>query len=188
MALARFNPTGSVEFDLTRGQVKLGGDGERLLVPVDALLALCQAAGDEAARDFGRRLGTEVGRRVAARLTEGVDRAPVEAVVEHLGGELALMGLGSLGVERWGRALVVMFEGSPLGAIGDGVLAAILEGAVSRAFSRDASVVVLSRDDSALRLLVTGSGGAERVRALLGQGVVWGEVLTRLHDAARGKS
>ena len=37
----------------------------------------------------------------------------MEDVLDHLGGELALLGLGSLGLERWGRALVLTVEGAP---------------------------------------------------------------------------
>src|SRR5689334_2855860 len=116
MAESRFDPAQAVKFDFGTGQVSLDG-AARLLVPPDALLALCRGAGGEAARDFGRRLGTELGRRVSSRI--GIDRASVDVVIEHLGGDLALLGLGSLGAERWGRALVLTVKSSPLGSEGD---------------------------------------------------------------------
>ena len=61
----RFNPSGSVSFDLVRGRVDCGGD--HVLIAADALVDLCRAAGDEAVTDFGRRLGTTLGKRLADR-------------------------------------------------------------------------------------------------------------------------
>jgi hypothetical protein len=178
MGTPRFDPTHSLEFNLDRGSVKLSGSLERVLLPADALAALVRAADGETRRDFARRLGTEAGRRVAERLDAS---ASPEAVVEHLGGEVALMGLGSLGFERWGRMLVVTVQGSPLRGEGDEILAGVVEGALQRAFGRTASVVPLQRDDTLARLLVVSSGAADRVREWLGSGVSWGDVLSRLN-------
>jgi hypothetical protein len=180
MGTPRFDPTHSLEFNLDRGSVKLSGSLERVLLPADALTTLLRGADAETRRDFARRLGTEAGRRVAERLDSS---ATAEAVVEHLGGEVALMGLGSLGFERWGRVLVVTVQGSPLRGEGDELLAGIVEGAMQRAFGRSSTVVVLGRDDALVRLLVVSSATAERVRGWLGSGVSWGDVLSRLNGA-----
>lgn len=181
-----FDPSQSVAFDLNRGQIAVKGSGERLLVPADALLSLCLSVGSEELSDFGRRLGTEAGRRVAERLGE-IEAATVETIVDHLGGDLALLGLGSLELERWGKALVFVIEDSPFGAQGDPVLAAVLSGALQRAFGRNAGVIRIDRDDQRARFLVTSPGGAERVRAWLSEGTTWGDALTRL-DRTRGDS
>jgi hypothetical protein len=185
MVTPRFDPSYVLEFDLARGQVKVQNAGERLVVPVDALLALCQGASPEAVRDFGRRLGTEAGRAVLERLGDGA-AASIDAVVEHLGGELSLMGVGSLGVERWGTALVVSFRHSPLGSASESLLGAVVEGALQRAFARDVVAAPLVRDGEQLRFLVTSRYGADRVRELLASGVAWGDVLTRLVTASGG--
>jgi len=155
-----------------------------MVVPTDALLALCQGAPEEAVRDFGRLLGTEAGRAVSSRLGDP-QSAPIEAVVEHLGGEIALMGLGSLSLERWGHALVLSFEHAPLYAPGDTLLGAVLEGALQRAFGRDVVAAKLVRDENRVRFLITGRAGADQARGWLASGVTWGEVLTRL-SSARG--
>jgi hypothetical protein len=178
MAEPRFDPSNAVKFDLGRGQVDLDG-APRMLVPVDALLALCKGAGPEALRDFGRTLGTEVGRRVRERIK--VDQASLESVVEHLGGDLALSGLGSLAIERWGRALVMTVSDSPLGADGDGLIASVLEGALQRGMGRDARVVKLERKNGLVRLLVTAPKTAEKVQSLLASGLPWGDLLAKLH-------
>jgi hypothetical protein len=179
MGTPRFDPTHSLEFNLDRGSVKLSGSLERVLLPADALAALVRGADGETRRDFARRLGTEAGRRVAERLDGS---ATPEAVAEHLGGELALMGFGSLGLERWGRVLVITVNGSPLRGEGDEILAGIVEGALQRAFGRSSGVVPIQRDDQLVRLLVVSAGAAERVRGWLGSGLSWSEALGRLNS------
>jgi hypothetical protein len=178
MGTPRFDPTHSLEFNFDRGTVKLGGQSERVLVPADVLASLLKGADAGTRKDFANRLGTEAGRRVGERI-DGT--ASIPAVVEHLGGELALMGLGSLGFERWGRALVVTVVGSPLRAEGDELLAGIIEGALQRAFGRSSSVLPLERDDSLVRLLVVSKATAERVRGWLDSGISFGDALLRLN-------
>jgi hypothetical protein len=177
----RFNPSGSVSFDLVRGRVDIGG--EHVLVPADALVDLCRNAGDDAVVDFGRRLGTAAGRRVAERLGDGT-QASLEDVLEHLGGELALLGLGSLGLERWGRALVLTIDGGPFGQQLDRLLGAVLEGSLQRSFGRDCHAVKLVRDDRQVRFLITSASGASKVSQWLGSGLSYGDALTRLQKQA----
>jgi hypothetical protein len=180
MGTPRFDPTHSLEFNFDRGTVKLGGQSERVLVPADVLASLLKGADPETRKDFANRLGTEAGRRMSERI-DGT--ASIPAVVEHLGGELALMGLGSLGFERWGRALIVTVVGSPLRGEGDELLAGIIEGAFQRAFGKSSSVLPIQRDDALVRLLVVSKGTAERVRGWLASGVSFGDALTRLNGA-----
>ncbi len=176
----RFNPSGSVSFDLARGRVDCGG--EQLLVAADALSDLCLAAGEEAIVDFGRRLGTSIGRRVAARLGDSANAASLEELLEQLGGELALSGLGSLGLERWGRALVLSFEGGPFGPNLDQLLGAVLEGALQRTFGRDCHAAKLGRDDRVVRFLISSQQSAVKVRQWIGAGVTLGDALTRIQN------
>jgi hypothetical protein len=180
----RFDPSKSVTFDLAHGLVRLEGAPAGLLVPADALAALVAAAGAEAGAAFGRSLGEAMGRRVAGRLTEGagVRGAAVEVVVEHLGGELAIAGLGSLALERWGRALVLVMDQSPLG---DALLEAALAAAIEAATGRKVRVVGLGREGGRARFFVGGDAGAEKVKAWLGEGIGWGEALVRLHAPAQ---
>ncbi|MCC6900341.1 MAG: hypothetical protein IT377_15290 [Polyangiaceae bacterium] len=184
MAVTRFDPSHSVKFDLGRGSVHLEGTGARVLVPADALVELCRHAGADSLTDFGRKLGTEVGLRVTAHWGEGGLNIGVEGFVEHLGGNLALLGLGSLSLERWGKALVFVVEGSPLGSAGDPLLAAVIEGALQRSLGRDTRAVILGRDDGHVRFLVIGAPGADRVRAWLAEGKSWGEAIARLHEGS----
>ncbi|APR83174.1 Hypothetical protein A7982_08523 [Minicystis rosea] len=183
MSDLRFDPSKAVTFDLAQGHVHLEGAPSRLLVPADALGLLVEAAGAEAAAAFGRSLGTSMGRRIASRLSaaEGVGAAAVDLVVEHLGGELALAGLGALGLERWGRAIVLVVDHCPLGATGDALLEAALGSALASAAGRSATVVRLDRDGVRARFFVGGEPGAAKVKAWLSQGISWGDALVRLH-------
>ncbi|MFT3774501.1 MAG: hypothetical protein QM820_54785 [Minicystis sp.] len=195
MSDLRFDPSKAVTFDLAHGLVHLEGAPSRLLVPADALAPLIEAAGPAAAAAFGRSIGEAMGRRVASRLhAEGVGAAAVDVVVEHLGGELALTGLGSLGLERWGRALVLVVDQSPLGAGGDALLEAALAGAVETAAGRSVRALLLGRDGVRARFFVGGEAGTEKVKGWLAQGISWGDALVRLHapveakvDARRGE-
>jgi len=178
----RFNPSGSVSFDLVRGRVDCGG--EQVLVAAEALSDLCRAAGDEAVLDFGRLLGTAIGRRIADRLGDAASSATLEEVLDHLGGELALSGLGSLGLERWGRALVLTVDGGPFGQNLDQLLGAVLEGSLQRAFGRDCHAAKLGRDDRQVRFLIGGPRGAAKVREWIGSGVSMGDALSRIQNQA----
>jgi hypothetical protein len=202
----RFDPSKAVTFDLESGLVHLDGAPSRVLVPASALGALCAAAGAEAAAAFGRELGTAMGRRLASRFaasgaaaggepaagegapdgSAGVRGATLEAVVDHLGGELALAGLGTLGIERWGRALVMVLDHCPLGPGSSGLLAAVLEGALGAATGRTARALLLDRDAVRARFLIGGGAAVDRVRAWLAGGASWGEALVKLHAAPRG--
>ena len=177
MNIPPFDPAHALRFDLNRGTIKLADETSRVVLPVDALLGLWRAAGDEEKRDFGRSLGTEIGRLVVERLGNGVMNAAVPEVVDHVAGELALLGLGNLAVEIWGRALCLTVSDSPLGQEGDALLAAIMEGVAQRALSRSIAVVAISREDDTVRLLATSAAGARKAEQWLEAGHSYGDVL-----------
>jgi hypothetical protein len=183
MAAERFDPTHLVHFDVGRGSIELEGASPRVLIAHDALLDLLQAAGGEAQRDFGHRLGTEIGRRMLSRSGE-LGALSLQAIADELGGELAVLGFGALAIERWGDALVLRVEGSALAHGGEPVLGAVLEGALQRAFARDVRAVWLSIDDELVRYVLLNEGAAHKAEALLDEGVGWGDVLARLNVGA----
>jgi hypothetical protein len=188
MSLTTFDPTKAVTFDLARGLVRLDDDSARLLVPASALLTLLKAAGPQAAAAFARSLGEPLGARVAARLSgaDAIRAASPETVVDQLGGELALVGLGALALERWGRALLLVVERSPLGE-DPSLVGAVLEGALQGATGRAVHCVQLS-SGAQCRFLVTGEAAAHKAREWLQGGVSWGEVIARLHTPSGGVS
>jgi hypothetical protein len=188
MAELRFDPTGAVQFDLGKGLVSIDRSSQRLVIPADLLTELCQGAGREVSVNFGQRLGSELGRRVAERLGPSTQTGSVELLVEHLGGDWALMGLGCLGIERWGRALVLTVEHSPLGSQGDDMLKSVLAGALQRALGRDVGITRLTREGSLVRFFVGSRPTAASVQSWLLEGSNWGDVLVRLHLQAQTHS
>lgn len=178
MVAPSFDSTGAVRFDLRSGRVHAGGDGgERvLLVPTSALDDIVLSAPPEAVEALGRALGAAIGRRAAGRQDPGA--VPIDSFVAQLAGEASLAGIGALSIERWGRALVVVVEDSPL--VGT-LLAPLVAAAVEAASGRSVSCALLSRDERAARVLLGSESGVARVREWIASGMPWGEALVKLH-------
>lgn len=183
--------SGALRFDLSRGRVTVAGIAARVVLPVEALSLLCRELPEAQLATFGHGIGNELGRRVAERLAPTLSSTSTEQMVDHLGGELALMGLGSLNVEFWGRAMVLAVVDSPL-VFGDGgrpsdggdrLLSSVLEGALVRATGRQVRVVALSRQDNTARFVVCNESAKRHVLEWLNEGCHYGEALARLNDA-----
>jgi pimeloyl-ACP methyl ester carboxylesterase len=176
-----FDPTHAVRFDLPRGSVHTERDGARmLLVPAAALDDLVLSAPPEVLDLLGRSIGAAIGRRAAARIGDA-QGATVEAFVTQIAGEAAVAGVGALSVERWGRALVVVVEGSSLAGP---LLHAVVGSAVEAAAGRRVSCVLLSRDEQVARFFLGSEGGCARLKEWLLSGATWGEALVKLHGGA----
>ena len=171
MAVPSFDPSHAVRFDLPHGSVRAGGDGgERvLLVPTSALDDLVLSAPPEAVEALGRAHG-------AARMDP--KRVPIDAFVTQLAGEAAIAGVGALSIERWGRALVVVVEDSPLSGT---LLAPLVAAAVEAASGKHVACALLSRDERTARVLLGSETGIARAREWIASGVPWGEALVKLH-------
>lgn len=187
MEHSSFDPNKAVTFDLPAGQVRLaaGTDNDAaVIVPAAALSAVATAAGETATRELGRAMGRMLGARVSNRLESParVRDASLDRVVAELATELAIVGLGTLSLERWGRALVVTVSDSPVeGAAGDTLLAAVVEGMLGAASGREVRTLPLARDGRMLRVLVANVASIERVIGWMNDGVSWGDAITRLH-------
>ncbi len=181
--MASFHPSSALSFDLRRGRIRMAGSASQLLIPVDAMLTVLRALGSEEVGDFGRMVGTELGRRVVAAFAHGegaLAEASPEAVLDCLGGAFAVQGFGSLGLERWGAALVLVIDDSPLGPDGREFLGAVLEGALQRGFGRAARAVELDFDGARTRYALLGETTAGDVRAALRAGSPWTTVVGQL--------
>lgn len=183
-----FNPAEAVTFDLQFGHIHLDGAPTRVMVPADALVALCQAAGEEETAGFAHAIGEAVGRRVGVRLAggsknrhEAVRAAGLEVVVSQLAGELAVLGVGSVSAERWGKALVLVVDQSPFGEDGDSLMAEILQAALHSLVNSKARIVKLDREGVRARFLAVSGAAVEGVRKRLAAGESWGSVLANMH-------
>jgi hypothetical protein len=135
------------------------------------------SAAPEAVEAFGRGLGSAIGRRAASRMGNPQE-ASLEDFVTQLAGEAAISGVGAIGIERWGRALVIVVESSPLaGTLLGPVVAAALEAATGRRVW----ATLLTRDETTARLFVGSERSAVRVREWVASGTPWAEALAKLH-------
>jgi hypothetical protein len=184
MDTSTFDPTGAVVFDLDRGQVTLEGGGALLLMPAEVMATICGQLDAGVIRQLGVALGRQAGARVRARLAQVV--APsVELMVDQLGGELALAGFGTLGIERWGQALVVRLEGYPLGSHAQELLGGYIEGALAAAVARELTAMPLERTAESLRLLLCNKTASAKVKNWLLAGGTWADALAGLHQGVK---
>jgi len=183
MDTSSFDPTRAVVFDLPRGQVTLQGKSPVLVLPAEALAQICGRLDVAAIRQFGNVLGKQAGTRVRDRLRSALPS--LEVMVDQLGGELSLAGLGALTIERWGQALVIRIEGCPLGAPAHELMSAYVEAALHVAVERELEALVLERSPDSFRLLLCGKAGAARVKGWLSAGGSWGDALAALHHNPR---
>jgi hypothetical protein len=173
--------SGAIRFDLASGAVHVGDDARAVVVPADVLVELCNGSDKPTRTSIGRKLGGHLGRQAAKRAggSGSLLDGGLEQAASLLAAELALSGLGSCNLERWGKALVVHLVGMP--AFPDDVSAAILEGALSAATGRPLACALLTGDNG-VRVLVASEGAAARVRGWIENGTPWSDALVRLQS------
>lgn len=177
----RFDPTRAIKFDLARGQMRDDEGNPRVNLPAHVVLRLCEQAGESAQKDFALGLGSDVGRRIVERLGQTLTDASVEAWAEHLGGQLALLGLGDLGIEQWGKALVFIVDGAPAGT--SSLVGQLLGAAVTRASGRSVQLIAFEQE-STISYLVVSAEAALRALDLMRSGAGLGQVVEQLHRGA----
>lgn len=167
-----------VTFDLATGQVRAGEDERVVLVPPSALDDLASSVSLQAASRFSRAIGVAIGKRIARKLgsSDGVLGASVEAFVSELALSVAVSGWGSLRIERWGRAMVVAVEHTPVED--HRLIADLVAGALEAAAGRVVHGVSLG--GTVARVLVASEGAAARARGWIAEGASEQDVLSRL--------
>ena len=190
MADAQFDPNGAVTFDLSAGNVNLAHGSLRVLAPADGLARLCEAAGEQAARGFGLAMGIAMGTRMVRQLGRDGSKdclgdVSMERFVEYLRGEFALAGLGVVSMELWGKALLLVVKRASMPL---SFAASVLDGALREATGRLVVCVMIAESETEARFLVLGPKGAQRVNDWVGQGVLWGDILTKLHTPSRASA
>lgn len=184
MAGPAFDPNGAVRFDLSRGAAS-DARGARLLVMPAAALEAIERAHAPAIAALGTEIGRACGGKVASRLggDGGVRGAQLEVVVTHLAGELAIAGVGSVHVERWGRAMVCVVSNPSFPS--DAFLSAVLAGALGAASGREVAAAPLGRDGNAIRFFIGAKATADRVRGFVAQGKGFAEIVTNIQAGQR---
>ncbi|CAN5571966.1 hypothetical protein BH09MYX1_BH09MYX1_29520 [soil metagenome] len=173
----------AVTFHLPTGTVLTADDAHAAVVPTSALAELVRSSPTEARSRFGQSVGEGMGKRIAKRVggAAALMGGDIELVTTHLAAEIALAGLGTLAIERWGRALVFHWSGVAVEL--SEVLNGILEGALASTSGRNVACILLSANGG-MRILATNEDAAGRVRGWMDDGVPWAEALTRLQGGA----
>jgi hypothetical protein len=180
MGQPSFDVAGAVVFDLPRGAVRAGGT-QIVCVPIEALAAL--ADDPRVAERVGRAMGQAVGKRILTRVgsSNAVREASIERVVTELGAEFALAGYGSLSLQRWGRAMVLVVTD---GALPDPLLHAVFAASLEVSTGQKVACTTLTREGTKVSVLVSSERAVKQAGDWLGSGIAWGEVLTRLQAAS----
>jgi hypothetical protein len=184
----------ALRFDLNRGRINNRDGDAFVLVPLAVMSELCRELSEDSLTSFGYAMGTEIGRRLLQRITapNELPSATLNDVVAALGDEFAVAGLGTLGVEIWGSALVFTLQDAVLsfgGGTGldraDSLIASLLSGVLMRAFSRDSNVVALGRAGRTARFVACNLATSEQVERWVEERLSAGEVLARLNQAVQ---
>jgi hypothetical protein len=189
------NLSAPLRFDLNRGRISNRDGDAFVLVPIAVMSELCRELSEDSLTSFGYAMGTEVGRRVLQRVSHPGDlpTASLNDVVAALGDELATAGLGTLGVEIWGSALVFTLQDAVLSFGGDGsgldradsLVAALLSGVLMRTFSRDSNVVALGRTGRTARFVACNPTTSEQVEQWVAERLSASAVLARLNEGVQ---
>ena len=169
----------AVTFDLARGSVSAMGAERTVLLPVDALFDLVSSAEPEVAASVGKGIGQSIGERLAQQLggADGVRGASLDTVINAIAFEFSVAGFGAFGIERWGRAMVLVVEHAP--RLGGTFLASVLEGILEAATQTRVACTLLAAGP-VQRILVANPDAIERVRTFIGEGTPWADALSRL--------
>ena len=173
-------------FDLASGSVRLTAGEPQVLVSASIVGSLVASAPN--AREMGRLIGADLAGRARIRRAMTGGGASEETmrsltlgdVVDLLGGELAILGLGNLRSERWGAALLFVLDPCPLDTRADGFLAGIIESAVASAGGRDLRAAVLEHEGRTVRMLICNEVAMKRAEALRADGLPFTGIVSRL--------
>jgi hypothetical protein len=177
---SNFDATGFIQFNLERGSISCVKDQPVALVPLEMLTAL--TPGSELTR-----MATEFGRLHGEKL-RGTLAAPigVEALVDHLGGTAAALGMGRLGLEIHGDALTFKVQLESEAAHSEGYqlwICGFLAGYLSALTENDFETLSLDIDGSEQWYFAGNPQAVAQIRIWLKQGT---EPLQAINRLARG--
>lgn len=179
-----FDPGEYYAFDLARGAVHTR-HGERVLVlSADVLGPLVSTAARHGDLTAVRGLGKHIGDDASRSLGGEVRRATPEAVLTHISGTLAVLGWGTLSLERWGAALVLSLQGAPVLDAERLGLAALLGGVLTSVGGQDVACVPIAGQVGGARFLIVHPGVAETVWGWAREGAELPAIVARLAQEA----
>ena len=177
-----FDISEAIEFNLPHGQVGVQQSAPQMVLPATVLNRLCRMQNRATLQEVGAQLGREVSRRLRV-MTLSHEEHALDVVLEQLGWQLAASGLGVLGLERWGSALVMTLKHCPLDLAADDLVGAMFEQVFDQVWECRTSVLAVSHRDTARRWLVVDPKVGLRVIGWFNIGLSWNEVMEKLHES-----
>lgn len=177
---------GAIVADLPRGRIETRDRRRLVALPADWLATLLQHAPATASDALGAALGDTLEPDARAALADSEEPTPDE-VAYALSAALALRGLGTLHIERWGDALALVWHDGPgADAAWDALAAATVATLVSRLTGLAVACAPVGREGSALRLLLGSAAVCALARACVEQGEGLPQILARLERGGEG--
>ncbi len=172
---------GTVRFHVAEGFVEGLAGTRSLLLPSDALTRLLSEIPEKVAEAFGEQVSETFAKWILGRLggAERVRSETIERVVSEFAGAFAVAGLGHLGFERWGRAMVVVLTPSSApDAPPAPFVRGILRGLLGRCTGQTLAVTSLGAVGAEQRYLVSDMASGVAVEECLRSGQVWSTALS----------
>ena len=179
-----FDPTSAVTFELESGRVFVKDETRHALVPLLELRRLCDSAGKVATQGFARMIGKAMAQRMLHSMSKDSAKpsdVSIEEFVSHVGGQFALVGFGTITVETWGSALMLIVQHNELSV---DFVAALLSASIEQLLNEPVECVAVQHQQQTSRLLVTSDASREQVATWYRQGIPWHEMIARLHTAS----
>lgn len=141
MADTQLDPSGFFQFDIAHGVVRTKHGQRVLMLSEQVLSPLVNAAVESGDLTSIRMLGSELGTLTAQSLGQPLEDVGPEVAMHHAAAMVAMFGWGTLALERWGDALVVIVEGTAPLDDEDLAIAALLGGLFSTLVGQEVACV-----------------------------------------------
>ncbi len=181
MSFPAFEATGFVNFKLKTGSIHTKDEEKMALLPIEFLQSIAPTEElDEAARRFGNSQGA----KLLSEMQKENSSLGMEILVNHLGGALAVLGLGKTKIELFGDALTFHVQHNDPQRMPPAITA-IIQGFIAGFLSSlktDSQFEVIAIDDAPLikRFWAGNPIAAKKLRKLLEEGKQPIEALTLL--------
>lgn len=188
MDKSSFDAAGSVQFNLDDGVISSSAKGKQLaLLPVEILTALQPGAElERVAIQYGQLHGEQL----LENLPQDDTSMGMEALADHLGGTTSVLGMGRLGLEIHGDALLlkVHSETDPQVIASPGYQTFVCRfwgGYLSALTKRPFEVLLLEKTDENQRYFAGNPQAVEKVRSWRSEGVTPSVAMEKLAGGSR---
>lgn len=177
---------GAIVADLPRGRIETRDRRRLVALPADWFITLLERASGDAVTALGAQLGQILEPDVRAVLDGETEPTP-DDVAYALSAAMATRGLGTVSIERWGDALVLVWHDPPgKGPNWNEMAAEITASLVARITGLEVACAPIWDGTGDLRLLLSSRAVCEMARERARQGETLPQILMHLESTAEG--